>query len=440
MGDPLTAWAATGAAASFIQIIDFTARLVKEISELMRSTDNASSQNKLVKKFSRLYEQLADRILDTDNPKHPLSENEQAAHSLACECKDTSRDLLNLLKELEINANLRGPSRAWQSACKATKALRQRQTIEIKQKYLCRLNGQLSTALLLHLRDSQLSLRGDLLDRVENARSKNATLIVESREAILEALESHHDVNKRKRKCILDSLRFPGMHSRRNTIPHACYNTFSWVLKEASPLRRFLASQNAIFWVTGKAGSGKSTFMKFVANHPRTRKELLKWAGAGDNELLIAQNYMWHPGVAMQRNEQGLLQGILVHIVHSNPELAELVSSRWNDDILDLHQQNPWSKEELTEVLENVFEKSSKWARYCLFIDGLDEYEGEHSELLATVMAFSKHANVKVVLSSRGWNVFRYAFEHLDEKIYLHDLTHEDIHTYVRYVYWRAEG
>ena len=436
MGDPLTAWAATGAASSFIQIIDFTFKLVKESSELMRSTDNALNQNKLVEKFSRLHEQLADQVLDTNIPKRPLSENEKVAHSLASECKDTSRDLLKLLKDLKVDPNLKGLGRAWQSTRKAAKALGQRQAIEIKQEYLCRMNGQLSTALLLHLRDCQLSLRSDLFDHVEHARSKNASLIVESREAILKALDGH----ERKRKCIINSLRFPGMHARRNTIPHARHNTFSWVLDQPSPLRRFLASRNAIFWVTGKAGSGKSTFMKFVANHPRTREELLKWAGTPDDGLLIVQNYMWHPGVAMQRNEQGLLQGILFHIVHSNPELAELVSSRWNEDILDLREQDPWSKEDLKEELANVFEKSCNWARYCLFIDGLDEYEGEHSELLATVMAFSKHSNVKIVVSSRGWNVFRNVFEHLDEKIYLHNLTHKDIHRYVRYVYWRAKG
>jgi chromosomal replication initiation ATPase DnaA len=42
----------------------------------------------------------------------------------------------------------------------------------------------------------------------------------------------------------------------------------------------WLSSGVGIFHISGKLGSGKSTLMKYLFNHPRTETELSKWAGA----------------------------------------------------------------------------------------------------------------------------------------------------------------
>jgi hypothetical protein len=41
----------------------------------------------------------------------------------------------------------------------------------------------------------------------------------------------------------------------------------------------WLSSGNGIFHIAGKLGSGKSTLMKFLCNHPQTKDALQKWAG-----------------------------------------------------------------------------------------------------------------------------------------------------------------
>lgn len=41
----------------------------------------------------------------------------------------------------------------------------------------------------------------------------------------------------------------------------------------------WLSSGNGIFHIAGKLGSGKSTLMKFLCNHPQTKVALQKWAG-----------------------------------------------------------------------------------------------------------------------------------------------------------------
>jgi ABC-type glutathione transport system ATPase component len=41
----------------------------------------------------------------------------------------------------------------------------------------------------------------------------------------------------------------------------------------------WLSSGEGVFHISGKLGSGKSTLMKYLGDHRRTRAELIKWAG-----------------------------------------------------------------------------------------------------------------------------------------------------------------
>ena len=85
---------------------------------------------------------------------------------------------------------------------------------------------------------------------------------------------------------MLESLHFSGIWARQKSIAIAHSATYEWIFesereKDDSHLgfMQWLMSQNGIFWINGKAGSGKSTLMKFVANHPQTMQGLQRWAG-----------------------------------------------------------------------------------------------------------------------------------------------------------------
>jgi hypothetical protein len=47
----------------------------------------------------------------------------------------------------------------------------------------------------------------------------------------------------------------------------------------SEPLTHWLSSGNGIYHISGKLGSGKSTLMKFLCEHKRTKAELQNWAG-----------------------------------------------------------------------------------------------------------------------------------------------------------------
>jgi hypothetical protein len=99
---------------------------------------------------------------------------------------------------------------------------------------------------------------------------------------------------------LLTHLEFSSMADRREEIVGAHRNTFSWIFKDPGAARialdvaentrpwtnfvDWLQRDNDIYWVNGKAGSGKSTLMRFISENPETREHLRQWAGSAEIE------------------------------------------------------------------------------------------------------------------------------------------------------------
>lgn len=78
-------------------------------------------------------------------------------------------------------------------------------------------------------------------------------------------------------------------------------------------LRRATVATNDFFWMTGKPGSGKSTLIRFIAEHHQTRAMLQQWRGG--SQLMIATFFFRNAGNKMQTSLLGLMQGLLHQIV-----------------------------------------------------------------------------------------------------------------------------
>ncbi len=234
---------------------------------------------------------------------------------------------------------------------------------------------------------------------------------------------------------ILKSLAFRSNVARHDTIPEAHQRTFSWVFsapesEETSSsdlsLRAWLERGNGIFWVSGKPGAGKSTLMKFIADHESAQEALSKWSAP--KRTVIVSHYFWCAGTQMQRSHNGLLQTLLFEILRQLPDAIEsLFPERW-----DSPHSTGWAMADLYQALCSIVGRADLPVKFCFLIDGLDEFEGDHLALCHELMALARSDNVKLCLSSRPWSVFEEAFGsgkmgHLR----LHDVTKNDIVNFV---------
>ena len=90
---------------------------------------------------------------------------------------------------------------------------------------------------------------------------------------------------------LLSSLWFNYISHRQANAKPAHQETYEWVLDPSSRAKfeNWLGYHNGIYWIMGKAGSGKSKLMKFLPNHTRTAHAPRMWAGT--KELVTASHF-----------------------------------------------------------------------------------------------------------------------------------------------------
>ncbi|KUJ14271.1 uncharacterized protein LY89DRAFT_133942 [Mollisia scopiformis] len=88
---------------------------------------------------------------------------------------------------------------------------------------------------------------------------------------------------ERFRKRLIAHLHYINMETRSESVPDAYGETFQWIFSKPdlkwSDFVHFLESDQSLYWITGKPGSGKSTLMKHIKNDERTKRCLSAWSG-----------------------------------------------------------------------------------------------------------------------------------------------------------------
>lgn len=234
---------------------------------------------------------------------------------------------------------------------------------------------------------------------------------------------------------VMRTLRFDGMELRRSQVSEAHKQTYSWAYM--SNFSDWMVSEDPVFWISGKPGSGKSTLMKYLVSYPKTSAYLRKWAGT--RKLIIIEYYFWINGSNMHRSQEGLLRSLLFDIFQKCPELIQQTfMDRWTQSVhmsIDLNRAiSSWNLQELLNGLRKITEQTTLSNAFCIFIDGLDEYEGEHEHLVNILTKMAHTSPIKLCVASRPWNVFEKALgANPTRKIYLEDLNRPDIELYVKH-------
>lgn len=233
---------------------------------------------------------------------------------------------------------------------------------------------------------------------------------------------------------LLFSLRFETMEDRVDSVSDV-KASFNWIFDDPKPedlpwnnFSEWLPGcDHSLYWITGKAGSGKSTLMKHLYLEPRTRQELHKWAGS--DPLVLAGFFFWRTGTDMQKTEEGLLRSLLYQVLSLHRELFPIVFPN-NNRRQGQSSSERWTLSRLRAVLDRLIKQRRVSLKICFFIDGLDEYFGDHMKIARLVKDIADVENVKICASSRPLPDFEHSFQQLPS-LMLQNLTHNDIKAYV---------
>ena len=312
----------------------------------------------------------------------------------------------------------------------------------------------METSILDAIRQSNSELKSNLTtihqgtveDRSSNRRAyldkyilKNHTAIDGVSQAMLEQIDSNKP--ERMRDSILHSLYFVRIRERQLRINTAHQKTFRWILQqpkgEKQTFSDFVAwlegsdATKGLYWVAGKPGSGKSTLIRFLSETPDTRIILKTWSKK--KPLLYASCFFWLAGTDIQKSLNGLLRSLLYDLLEQAPALLPGVA-RWRWRAADFGADlPPWTDAELLDAFRALLRNTSQTHCLCLFIDGLDEFDGnfdQQTELVHFLVEASKSESVKICVSSRPYPVFQTAFGEFPH-LRLEDLTRDDIKVYV---------
>ncbi|KUJ13781.1 uncharacterized protein LY89DRAFT_784647 [Mollisia scopiformis] len=478
------ALAALGLASNIVQFVSFASDLISKSRAISKSTDSGLVENLELEAISSTLHELNHGLLRALATGASSSTAEKILQELCKGCGDVMEELLEVIQSLKSQ----GPHTRWNSFRQALKSVWKEDQIKALSTRLDRYRNQIDTTLLMSLRENIVALQTHLVAQNSTLEATQKTSVDQlhssmksieqwqsevlgklllndwqsknqldagqlSSQLSATAGQQREEIMKLK---ILESLRYNDIKERLERIPSAYSKTFHWIFDEDGPAAdlnsadeivkpenvaeardqtkhtwdnylHWLQSDDDLYWITGKPGSGKSTLMKYLHADPRTREHLRSWSG--DLDLIVAGFFFWNSGSAMQMSERGLIQTLLYQAISKRLELVPMLfPDRWRYNQLFGNDFRPWVLSELNQALETLVSDCSK--RLLLFVDGVDEFEGDAMKLAGFLLSLSAQKNVKMCVASRPWLAFEDAFKG-SPSLRLEHLTAPDIKIFV---------
>ncbi|KAM7189338.1 hypothetical protein V8F33_010117, partial [Rhypophila sp. PSN 637] len=246
--------------------------------------------------------------------------------------------------------------------------------------------------------DDAGSSLGERLDKL----ARNLDQITSLRKTMTTVLEISQDtLEKINPSRILKANSFPTRLARQRQIDQLelAEETFEWFIRDEGPPTQTTALREGegIFHITGKPGSAKSTLMNFLQNHEDTEAMLRLWSsymqtltsdtgeGPPKDRITVASTFLYNAATSEnEKSAEGIYRTLLYTILeeHRQDLISTIFERYWNP-----WSWTPWveeqkditiSRQELVNAFDLVLRESSTsgW-RYCIFIDGADEFQDQ---------------------------------------------------------------
>ena len=141
---------------------------------------------------------------------------------------------------------------------------------------------------------------------------------------------------------VTKSLFYPDIFYRQEQIDHefdGIETSYDWIFDEkqmystdefektyskkptfpAENFAQWLKSGHGVYWISGKAGSGKSTLMSYIHNDERRLELLKEWCP--EKKLLTPTFFFWNAGSFLNKSIDGLLRSLIYQMLAECQEL-----------------------------------------------------------------------------------------------------------------------
>ncbi|KAL8874728.1 MAG: hypothetical protein Q9198_006824, partial [Flavoplaca austrocitrina] len=469
--DPVSAFSL---AAGVLQVVDVSFRALSACREIHK--DGSLTQHR---DSQEITQQLLETTQHLENSHINVSAS-AAKHSngvveVSKKCSETASKILTELNKLQ-----RDPKAGFRDfVAKGLRSWRKKQFLTETQAKLDSYREVLNTRILSKL-DYHALQQIESYDKLDQKVQDLAVALSEGRNTYEQVLASHtteikahidrringkadEEANHRHQRQFRESLFYPEINARQDDIVRSHEGTCRWIFGPAqadnetqlmgggfdttfqdrkweeirdqpwSNFRDWLeGDSNDPYWLSGKPGSGKSTLMKYISTEFRSfcqsHDTLSAWANA-----VTCTFFFWNLGSSLQKSYVGLLRSLLHQIAKQRPEMIAVMSNQ--DRSTQSGQREPyssssihtWTEQRLDDALARLLGGKPQAMRICMFIDGLDEFDGDEDRLIHIIHILSHASGTKICVSSRPEEIFRQGYA-ANPQLKLQDLNYPDIH------------
>ncbi|KAK8068564.1 hypothetical protein PG996_007676 [Apiospora saccharicola] len=291
-----------------------------------------------------------------------------------------------------------------------------------------------------------------VLRHIQRQIKKSSDASQESKQALCDIIDQNPET-----KYVLKALRFNIMDAREEVIDPAFNQTCDWLLAldteadaPAKRLKSWLSSESQpIFWISGKAGSGKSTLMKFLSKNIQQLDHPFI-----NSSTIFASFYFYNEKdkrFELQMSREGMMRSIIHQCLEQEPAwIRDVLPELFNEG--SPYQMDPGAHlgtkvsnwDWLSRAFANLVHAAGRNQRkILLLVDGLDEYRilhrtadykqkdldllyaddnrdeqwgdskwirDSHEDLINILEAFQDNTFVKACVSSRELSIFESRF------------------------------